>query len=60
VEDDEDEIEDWLDADDDGDADVVASDAVDAEADDDALAELDEALASEEPEKLKRSFFRRG
>ena len=29
------------------------------DADDDALAELDEALAHEEPEKVKRKFFRR-
>ncbi|HXB36920.1 MAG TPA: hypothetical protein VNU75_04390, partial [Acidimicrobiales bacterium] len=29
------------------------------EDDDDAFADLDEALASEEPEKVKKGFFRR-
>ncbi len=33
--------------------------AVEDQVDDDALTDLDEALASEEPEKLKRSLFRR-
>jgi hypothetical protein len=32
---------------------------IDLDDDDDALADLDEALASEEPEKVKKSFFRR-
>ncbi|HSZ38035.1 MAG TPA: DUF2510 domain-containing protein [Acidimicrobiales bacterium] len=45
----------WADAD----AEAEAGDHVVAGADDDALADLDEALASEEPEKVKRSFFRR-
>lgn len=45
---DDEEVENWLDD----------SDELDADGDD-ALAELDEALASEEPEKVKRHFFRR-